>query len=141
MNLHAQIAADLKQDEGWRPSAYADHLGYTTIGYGFLIDERKHGRIPREVADYWLDYEVNDRLARLDSALPWFADAPEQVQRALTNMAYQLGVSGLLRFTKTLAHIRAGEYEQAADEALRSRWADQTPIRAMRVAEWIRQAG
>ena len=135
------IAADLKSDEGWREHAYQDHLGYWTIGYGFLIDERRRGRIPQQVADYWLDWEIDRIWERLSEALPWFDDLPEQVQRALVNMGYQLGVSGLLRFRRTLWLLEQGDWADAADEALRSKWAEQTPNRARRVTDWIRSAG
>ncbi len=36
-----ELTADLKNDEGWRPFAYQDHLGFWTLGYGFLIDQRR----------------------------------------------------------------------------------------------------
>ena len=134
------IAADLKSDEGWREHAYRDHLGYWTIGYGFLIDERRRGRIPYQVADYWLDWEIDRIWERLSEVLPWFDDLPEQVQRALVNMGYQLGVSGLLRFRRTLWLLEQGDWADAADEALRSKWAEQTPNRAKRVTDWIRNA-
>lgn len=138
--IERRIAHDLKHDEGWRESVYQDHLGYWTIGFGFMVDPRRQGRIPGAVAEYWLDYEIDRIMSRLSKALPWFDDAPEGVQRALTNMGYQLGVSGLLRFRKTLGLLEACQYQEAADEALRSRWAEQTPNRARRVAEWIRNA-
>lgn len=140
MGLTDQVAADLRSDEGWRESVYQDHLGYWTIGYGFLVDKRKQGRLPQEVADYWLAYEIDRVDVRLSVALPWYEGAPSVIQRALINMAYQLGVSGLLRFRRTLDLIAAGKYLDAADEALRSRWAEQTPKRARRVTDWIRSA-
>ena len=140
MALTALVAADLRSDEGWRESVYQDHLGFWTIGYGFLVDARKQGRIPREVADYWLAHEIDRLDTRLSNALPWFDDAPEPVQRALMNMGYQLGVSGLLRFRQTLALMEQGKWAEAADQALQSRWAEQTPNRARRVTGWIRSA-
>ena len=140
MALTDLVAADLRSDEGWRESVYQDHLGFWTIGYGFLVDARKQGRIPKEVADYWLAHEIDRVDTRLSNALPWYESAPEPIQRALMNMGYQLGVSGLLRFRRTLSLIEAGKYEDAADEALRSRWADQTPNRAKRVTDLIRSA-
>lgn len=56
----------------------------------------------------------------------------------MANMAYQLGVSGVLRFRKMLEALRAGDREKAAEEALDSAWATQTPERAQRVARLIR---
>jgi len=140
MKVDEQIVQDLKRHEGWRPTVYDDHLGYATIGYGFLIDERRGGGLPQEVGHYWLAWRLDRIQDRLDAALPWLDHAPDGVRRALVNMAFQLGVSGLLRFRKTLALLELGKYQDAAEEALRSRWAEQTPKRAKEVAGWIAEA-
>ncbi len=132
------IRSDLIRDEGFVPHAYRDHLGFWTIGYGFLIDERRGGRIPKEVADFWLDHEIEQRWSALARALPWLADEPEPIRRALQNMAYQLGIGGLLNFRRMIAALQAGNYVEAARQALDSTWARQTPNRAARVAALIR---
>lgn len=137
MDLNA-VVADLKRDEGFVPHAYKCPLDFWTIGYGFLIDERRGGRIPQHIANQWLEWEINQRWAKLTTELPWLEDQPEDVQRALANMAYQLGVGGVLRFRKMLAALRSGDREKAAEEALDSAWATQTPERAQRVARLIR---
>lgn len=129
---------DLKRDEGWEPSAYKDHLGYLTIGFGFLIDERKGGELPLEVGEFWLRLGAERRWKQLLWMQPWLNEQPEQVQRALANMAYQLGVGGVNRFRKMLAALKAGDRKLAATEALDSRWAKQTPNRAKRVTDMIR---
>ena len=134
------VAEDLRQHEGWRPHAYKDHLGFLTIGYGQLIDERRGGGMPRAVGEFWLSMLIDDIDARLMDRLPWYAGAPDDVQRALINMGYQLGISGLLRFRNMLSALEAGDYPAAADHALDSRWAEQTPNRAAEVAGWIRSA-
>ena len=135
-----QIVADIKSDEGWVPHVYDDHLGFATIGWGFLVDKRRGGGMPEEVGDYWLDLILDRLWERLSDRLPWFDDAPAGVQRALVNMSYQLGVTGLLGFRKTLALLEQGRWAEAADQALQSRWAQQTPARAKRVTDWIRNA-
>jgi len=134
------IAADLRRDEGWRESAYQDHLGYWTIGYGFLIDRRKGGALPREVGDFWLAHNVGVLEESLRAALRNWDDYPDGIQRALANMSYQMGVGGLMGFRNMLSLIDERRYQEAADEALNSRWAQQTPNRARRVAKWIRGA-
>jgi len=134
------LVSDLKTDEGWRGSAYQDHLGFWTIGYGFLIDERRNGTLPEPVAEFWLKFILERNADELVSRIPWIAAQPEPVQRALQNMAYQLGVNGLMQFRKTLAALRAGDYTQAVEDALDSRWARQTPNRAARVVALFREA-
>lgn len=132
-----ELADDLKSDEGWVEHAYQDHLGFWTLGYGFLIDERRGGRIPRVIADAWLRYEIEMRLEALQGALPWLHAQSDDVRRALGNMAYQLGVNGLLNFKRMLHALKAGERQEAAREALDSNWAEQTPARARRIAALI----
>jgi len=133
----AQLRDDLKRDEGWRAHAYQDTLGYWTIGYGFLVDERKGGGLPQHIGDKWLYSLISKTVDELDSRIPWWKNQPEEVQRALVNMAYQLGVNGLLRFNNMLGALRDGRREEAALHALDSRWASQTPNRARRVAALI----
>lgn len=134
-----QLIADLKADEGWRSTVYADNTpeGWLTLGYGFVVDPRKGGGLPREIGDLWLQFLVDQLVPSLRRALPRFDTYPEPVQRALCNMAYQLGLRGLLGFRLMLAAIDRGDYHQARREALDSRWAIQTPGRAHRVADLI----
>lgn len=139
MDLIPGIIKDLRRDEGWVPHAYKDSLGFWTIGYGFLIDESRGGELPERVADYWLTYLVMDTWDRLHDALPWLQEQPEDVQRALGNMAYQLGVNGVLGFQSMLDALQCNDRKGAAKHALDSKWArDQTPDRAKRVASLIR---
>jgi len=133
------IVEDLKRHEGLRLHAYQDHLGYWTIGYGRLIDERKSGGISKAEAEHLLANDI-DRVARRLQHETGFRNAPSPVKRALVNMAFQLGVTGLLGFKRMWAALEQRDYERAAEEALDSRWAEQTPNRAEEVAGWIKSA-
>lgn len=139
MNIE-EILETLKRDEGWSSFVYRDTLGYETIGYGFLVDERKSGGMPKEVGEFWLRYNVDGVVNNLRRTIPHFVNMPEDVQHALVNMAYQMGTAGLLSFEKMLAALKAKNYTLAAHEALDSRWAKQTPNRAGRVADMIKFA-
>lgn len=133
-----KLLQDLQRDEGWRDKPYRDSLGFLTIGFGFLIDERKPVSLPKPVGLYWLEYLVEQRWNELMDAIPWVVDQPEEVQRALGNMAFNLGIEGLLKFAKMLEALKTCDYNRAADEALSSRWAQQVPNRARRIAKLIR---
>lgn len=128
---------DLLRDEGFVSHAYRDHLGYWTIGVGRLIDKRRGGGISEDEARYLLGNDIHRVCMDLGEALPWWHDLSEPRQRALANMAFQLGVSGLLRFKRMLAALEAGEWGKAYGEALDSAWAKQTPERAQRVAKML----
>lgn len=133
-----ELKKQLEQEEDRKYSAYRDHLGYLTIGVGRLIDPRKGGRLSDEEIDFMLDNDVQERYDALSVALPWFLNLDPARQGALLNMAFQLGLAGLLGFVTTLDHVAHGRYEEAAEQMLRSKWARQTPERAARVSKQMR---
>ena len=129
------LQKELEHDEGRVPYFYRDHLGYASCGIGFLIDKDKGGRIPEPVIDFWLNYLIEEREKQLDQYIPWWRKLSDKRQRALLNMSWQLGVSGLLGFPKMLGALEAGNWSEAYRQALDSKWAKvDTPKRAQRVA-------
>lgn len=135
--LKAHLTKQLRRDEGEVLTAYKDSLGYLTIGVGRLIDKKRGGGITAEESAYLLGNDIDRIDADLRSRLEWFAGLDEARQGACLNMAFQLGVEGLLEFERTLAAIRDGHYAHAANLALQSKWAKQTPERARRIARQI----
>jgi lysozyme len=128
------ITAQLRRDEGEVLHAYQDHLGYWTIGVGILIDNRKGGGLLPEESEFILNNRIALRTRALREKLPWFDSLDEARKGVLTNMAYQLGVEGLLAFKNTLKFIQQGNYLMAAENMMLSKWASQTPERAKRLA-------
>lgn len=128
------LAMQLRQEEGSVPHAYQDHLGYWTIGVGRLIDQRKGGGLSPDEVDYLLRNDIARKTAEVYAALPWVKDLNEPRQAVLIGMAFQMGTAGLLGFKNTLALVKAGRYTEAAAGMLNSRWAQQTPGRASRMA-------
>lgn len=126
------LKADLLRDEGLRLKPYADSLGIETIGIGRNL--RDVG-ISEEEARHMLDNDIAKVEARLDAELPWWKSRSESTQRAMANLAFQLGVHGLEQFKNMLACLQAGDYAGAKRAALDSTWAKQTPERAARVVE------
>lgn len=96
--------------------------------------------MPRAVGDLWLEIIAKEKWDDLLSRVPELASQPEDVQRALGNMAYQLGVDGLLGFRVMFAALAVGDRKRAAEAAQDSRWFRQTPNRAKRVIGLIRGA-
>lgn len=133
------IESQLREDEGEVLHEYKDHLGYSTIGIGVLIDKRKGGGITKEESSYLFQNRLGAKRQEIRKALPWF-DALDPVrQGVLLNMAYQLGVTGLLGFKTTLKHVQAGQWVAASVGMLDSKWARlDTPARAERLATQMR---
>ena len=128
----------IKRHEGLVLHAYKDSLGYLTIGYGRLIDKAKHGGISEAEAEYLLQNDVSIVLSALHRNIPFFDRLCVQRQAVLVNMAFQMGISGVQKFKKTLSLVEVGDYNGAADNMLKSLWAKQTPNRAAEMAEQMR---
>ncbi len=78
-------------------------------------------------------------MNELDERLPWWRTLDEARQGVLLNMSYQLGIEGLLGFVKTLKMMEAGDYDGAARGMLLSKWSAQTPRRAARLSNQMRE--
>lgn len=136
--MRENIIRSLRGEEGEVLHEYKDHLGYSTIGVGRLIDKRKGGGITEEESAYLLNNDVTKIVEQLDKRLSWWTKLDDARKGVLVNMAFQMGVDGLLGFKNTLKMIESGQYEAAARGMLQSKWALQTPSRAKRMAEQMR---
>lgn len=127
----AQLKLDLTRDEGLRLKPYEDSVGKVTIGIGRNLSD--NGITAGEV-DFLLTNDITSVMQALDMAVPYWKDQTEPRQRAIANMAFNMGIHRLLGFTNMLAAIRAGDYAAASQEALNSEWAKQVGARAQRIA-------
>ena len=127
------LIESIKKHEGFRGMPYDDSLGKPTIGYGTLLP------ITESEADLLLKSRMYQKKEELERAEPFFAELPKEKQDILLEMAYQLGVGGLLKFRKMWKALKRFDYEEAAKEALDSRWAKQTPKRAEELAGRLRE--
>jgi len=132
-----RMLALLSQHEGRVAHAYQDSLGYWTIGVGHLIDKRKGGRLPEEIIDALLDYDMRKHWLELLEALPWVERLDDVRQAVLLDMAFNLGVPGLLKFKNTLRYVERGDYKLASSGMLASLWARQVKSRANRLSRMM----
>lgn len=106
-----------------------------TVGYGFTHGVGPDSRIAKVTAERKLEeliLEENDKLA---FALPWYKDETSFVTKTiLVNMAFQMGLAGLLKFVNTLKYVKNKQYSNAASNMRQSLWAKQTPSRASELA-------
>lgn len=130
------LLQDLKRDEGMLLKPYRDTVGKLTIGIGRNLDDVG---ISENEALSLAKSDIFKVTGGLDVALPWWRTMSEPRQRALANMAFNLGVTGLLGFRKALQALQDGNFNQAAVEFLDSKWAVQVGDRSKRLAEMIRE--
>lgn len=131
----AVLEAMLLRHEGLRLKPYRDSVGKLTLGVGRNLDDVG---ISRDEALVLLRNDVARTQAALDAALPWRGGLDPVRGRVLVDMAFNLGVAGLLGFPDTLAAVRAGRFAQAAEHMLASRWAGQVRARALELAAMMR---
>ena len=113
--------------EGFSGVVYKCPRGFNTIGYGFNLDA---DGIPYEVANYWLKLLIGKICKQLDMYIPWWTELDEARRIVLIDMAYNMGIHGLLKFKKMLKALGDGEYKKAAKEMKDSRWYGQVHNRA-----------
>lgn len=149
-----RVLAELKHSEGCRLEAYLDTEGVPTIGWGSVRyaragqvgtgqgttrhvargDAVREGDcISQEYADEELRLDMLAACQDLDQRLPWTERLPTPALESLVRMSFQLGISRLCGFRRMLAALRRGDYAEAVLEGFDSRWARQTPKRAVRV--------
>jgi lysozyme len=134
----ANLLADLRRDEGLRLTAYPDPLTHAapwTIGYGHTGPEVHAGFTwTLAQAEAALAADVAHVEAGLDRELGWWRGLDDVRQDVLVNMAFNLGVEGLLKFHNTLAFVQHHAFERAAAGMQQSLWARQVGTRAKRLA-------
>lgn len=130
----AAMIRQLRLHEGERLKPYRCTAGKLTIGVGRNLEDRG---ISAEESAYLLGNDIDDHWRELVKALPWVEQLDEVRQRVLLDMAFNLGIGGLLGFKNTLATIKAGDYQKAAAMMLDSRWAKQVGQRANRLSRMM----
>ena len=130
----SKLIQQLKVHEGLRLKPYKCTMGYDTIGYGRNLETNG---ISEEEAEMLLANDVFKVMEELsDHGL--LQDHTQPRQDVLINMAFQMGVSGLLKFKNMIRELDERRYSEAAKQMLDSRWAKQTPNRANELAEQMR---
>ena len=121
----------LRLHEGERLKPYRCTAGKLTIGVGRNLEDRG---ISAAESAYLLGNDIDAHWRELVRALPWVEQLDEVRQRVLLDMAFNLGIGGLLGFKNTLATIKAGDFQKASRMMLDSKWANQVGFRADRLA-------
>ena len=128
----------IKKHEGFCAHAYQDTQGFWTIGYGRLIDKKRHGGISRSEAEILLANDIAGCEKLVATLFPQFEAFSKARQQALVSMCFNLGPRGLASFVRMRTAIAHNDWPQAAQEALNSKWAKQVPHRAVEIATLLK---
>jgi lysozyme len=140
-----QLRLELEEDEGIKYEIYNDHLGYPTFGVGHLVrgDDPEFGMpvgtpIDKDRVAEAFKEDIETVLEDCCKLYSDFDDLPEEVQRIVANMMFNLGYPRLSAFRGMRAGVEARDWDKAADEMVDSRWYNQVPNRAERLVNRMR---
>lgn len=135
--LMDRIKEQLVRHEGLRLKPYRCTAGKLTIGIGRNLDDCG---ITQSEAYVMLINDIMNCEKQLQASMPDIYNGLDEVRKSvLLNMCFNLGVSGLLGFKNTLALVKAGDWERAANNMLVSKWAKQVGRRAIELSELMRK--
>jgi len=127
------IIEQLRRDEGVRLKPYTDTVGKLTIGVGRNLTDVG-------LSDDEVDYLLANDVKRAQDGLAqfaWYVGLDPVRQGACVNLAFNLGIAGLLHFPHFIAAIAHGDWTAAAGELADSLWAKQVGDRSTRLEQQI----
>ena len=140
-----KLREEIKYDEGSVNEIYLDHLGLATFGIGHLVTEwdEEYGwevgtPVSEDRCNEVFDSDIQIVLADCKQLYPDFNELPEEVQRIIANMMFNMGRPRLSKFKGMKAGVDARDWDKAAEEMVDSRWYRQVTNRAERLVERMR---
>ena len=140
-----KLREEIKYDEGSVNEIYLDHLGLATFGIGHLVTEwdEEYGwevgtPVSEDRCNEVFDSDIQVVLSDCEHLYPDFNELPEEVQRIIANMMFNMGRPRLSKFKGMKRGVDARDWNKAADERVDSRWYRQVTKRADRLVERMR---
>lgn len=131
MDFYDKILLRLIREEGYRRFIYTDTTGNKSIGYGHNLEEGVSEAIARNI----LFCDILEKEKEIIDKVSQYKNLNEARKIVLLDMAFNLGVNGLLQFKKMLAAISAEDFKLASSCMLDSMWARQVGNRAIELAK------
>lgn len=131
----AKLREQLRLEEGDVRHPYKDPTGNTTIGVGHNLDAQP---LSDAVVDLLLTEDLADVCHDLDRTCPWWRTLDEVRARVVADMVFNMGIGTFLTLTSLITHVKAREFDAAADRMLHFKWAQQVGLRATKLAQMMR---
>lgn len=129
------VAALIEKHEGRKLRAYKDSVGKTTIGIGRNLDDRG---ISDAECNAMFERDLTEIIQGCVERVPSFRILDDVRQHVLIDMAFNMGIEGLLRFHKMFAALEARKFDVAADEMRDSKWYGQVGVRGRELESMMR---
>jgi lysozyme len=132
-----EITDRLEIEEGFSATCYTCSANQHTIGFGRNIDPSGGMGISEAEAGMLLRNDVERTIGEC-KRWSWFDDLDPARQSVIVQLCFQLGYPRLSNFNRMLTAMSEKNYYTAAAELLDSRFAEQVPARANRLADKLR---
>ena len=139
------LRAELTRDEGYRTDIYPDTEGHATVGIGHLIvsGDPEHGKpvgtkVTDERVQELFTQDISTALEDCNAVFPDFGSFPEEAQRIIANMMFNLGRTRFLGFENFIDAVKDCNWSEAADEMVASDWYGQVKGRSKRLVKRMR---
>lgn len=133
----------LKKHEGYKQQMYKDTEGYWTIGIGHLVTAKEIAKFKnRKLSDAEIrslfDSDLNIAITNAKKFVPNLNTLPLQVQHAIVNMTFNLGINRLMKFKDLRQSLASRDFNKASKDMLNSKWASQVKGRAVELSNMVR---
>lgn len=125
----------LIRHESIRQKPYRDTVGKFTIGCGRNLDDKG---LSKDEIMLLLNNDIFDAIEDAKRCVSVYDELSEVRKMVLIDMAFNLGKSRFMGFVRFLNAIHKGDWDEAAEEMLSSKWAIQVGYRAIELALMMR---
>ena len=138
-----KLRQELEYDEGVEYKIYHDHLGYPTFGIGHLVlqsdpefSQPLGTPVSEERVAECFNQDIETTISECKILFDNFDELPEEVQRIIANMMFNMGRPRLSKFKKFCAAVAEQNWEAAAVQLADSKWHNvDVPTRAGRLVK------
>ena len=124
----------IASNEGYKSRPYQCSEGVWTIGIGFTW-------LSEEESLHILGGRIQELHLKLQDLFDYYSDLPPEIQGVVIECCFLMGVNGWSKFKKAITCMEDSDWKGASNEMLDSKWAKQTPNRAERLAQIVREHG
>ena len=139
MNID-ELRQELEYDEGVEYKIYHDHKGYPTFGIGHLITQSDPefslplgAPVSEERVAECFNQDIETTISECKILFDNFDELPEEVQRIIANMMFNMGRPRLSKFKMFRAALANKNWSECAVQMEDSRWHKQVTNRANRL--------
>ena len=129
--MNKEAIEQLRIDEGESLVIYYCTASAPTIGIGRNLESG----ITKEESNYLFMNDIARVNKELADTFTWYYMLSPTRRSVMVNMNFNLGLTRFMKFKKMLAALECRDYEEAANQMLDSKWANQVGERSVRLAK------